>query len=978
MKYFAFISYRHCKPDSEISSLLLKHLESYRIPKELRRSPGERRIGKALLDPASSGEAGLGKAFRDLEELPIDASLTNQIEAALDQSEFLIVICSPNATKSRFIRDEIAYFQKHHDPSKCLAVLAGGEPSSNRPEDQPFPAGLVSNSADGPATEPLAADVRAKSAWGRRRKLKKAKLKLVAAILGCDYDRLAEREKARQTRIRLWAATISAILMLIVGSVIFLYYHQAEVAKQDRQDSISALMYRYASENLDADPNCALCYDLEAILQAPRDAFFVNQQISTLLQSHKWPYFQDSVSGRALNGVLIAYDSDAEKEGLEGAVKISRSLDMAAIQAVSEDCGRLLVRDPAACRVYSFSGERVGEIPAAYAFLRTSADHVAWLFYGEGKIGVFRAADGLWVEVDPPFPLENGVLGGYAEIAADGKQLYLRNSGQVFRYDWDTEGKRYVQKASINTGDIFLEPVIEGSHNLWMDAKGRMLFLNNGNRIYVLKAKNFEFLTAIRQDNYAVSDILVSPSGRQFALAYGFTQRYSPSLSGNGRLELYSSLTGECLATTPDGSTQGVKGICFSADGKSLISWYYNGDVRIFDVSKDALDERCRPAILTDAPESAFLSAGEARLAVESERGTLDLYGLLVPASGKVAELEGVEPSLCRAKDGYAAVSYDRIMLFDQGWKLLRILYENSDGYAALRQMLLSEKARQPSPREYPIAFRYGDDVRAAVGPSAVSLYDGSGALAQEVRLNGDTASLSTVSDAIFSNDGRMLYVVGSNPESFIAAYSIDEKNLKIELEFQDRPKQLIPQRVCKNQDDSNIAVTTSDGRILVYRCGETISRYATLRTADQFEVRQMEFDPDSRLIALSLAQKPTAEDQLASPGLGAVELWDLQTGLMVYRCDQEKCSFQGMLFDKNQFYYTQDSEIYRLFLARSNMTRARVEALRLLSGYRLGDGMDMERTASKGVAEALETLNDEWSAMYEMNGSTKEGDCET
>ena len=80
----AFISYRHCPLDMVVAEETQELIERYRIPKEYRKD----------------GKKELGFVFRDVSELPLCSNLSDDIYAALDHSEFLIVICTPETPKS--------------------------------------------------------------------------------------------------------------------------------------------------------------------------------------------------------------------------------------------------------------------------------------------------------------------------------------------------------------------------------------------------------------------------------------------------------------------------------------------------------------------------------------------------------------------------------------------------------------------------------------------------------------------------------------------------------------------------------------------------------------------------------------------------------------------------------------------------------------------------------------------------------------
>ena len=85
MKYDAFISYRHLERDMYVAKKLHSQLETAKIPKKIQKQIGRKKINRV---------------FRDQEELPIGSDLGSNIEAALQEAEFLIVICSPQTKDS--------------------------------------------------------------------------------------------------------------------------------------------------------------------------------------------------------------------------------------------------------------------------------------------------------------------------------------------------------------------------------------------------------------------------------------------------------------------------------------------------------------------------------------------------------------------------------------------------------------------------------------------------------------------------------------------------------------------------------------------------------------------------------------------------------------------------------------------------------------------------------------------------------------
>ena len=93
-----------------------------------------------------------------------DADLATSIANALDQSRFLVVLCSPRAVESNYVAQEVLYFKKTGSRDRIVAAILAGEPGS--PNAECFPEPLrhpVANdgSLDKSVSEaPIAADFR--------------------------------------------------------------------------------------------------------------------------------------------------------------------------------------------------------------------------------------------------------------------------------------------------------------------------------------------------------------------------------------------------------------------------------------------------------------------------------------------------------------------------------------------------------------------------------------------------------------------------------------------------------------------------------------------------------------------------------------------------------------------------------------------------------------------------------------------------
>lgn len=204
-RFVAFISYSHA--DRDVARWLHRAIEGYRVP--------------ARVAVRADGQpARLSPVFLDREELPSSTDLAQSVRQALEQSDALIVVCSPTAARSRWVNEEVRSFKALGRGQRIICLVVDGEPCA---ADKGLPgereclvpalrfeveAGVVT---DRPAPEPLAADLRPDKD-GRR----DARLKIVAALLGTGLDDLRRRDQARRQRRLVAVGAVSAL-----GCVVF-------------------------------------------------------------------------------------------------------------------------------------------------------------------------------------------------------------------------------------------------------------------------------------------------------------------------------------------------------------------------------------------------------------------------------------------------------------------------------------------------------------------------------------------------------------------------------------------------------------------------------------------------------------------------------------------------------------------------------------------------------------------------------------
>ena len=209
-KYRAFISYSH--RDQRTALWLHKALENYRIPKDLRGSPGRDGPVPKQLFPV----------FRDRDELSSSPDLSVAIQEALRESACLIVLCSPSGAASRWVNQEIEAFVKFRRADRIHALIVEGEPGADPQDGGCFPKALhLTVGADGELVEDSKREVIAADLRPDGDGKDDAKLKLIAGLLGVPFNALRRREVAaarRRNRITQAIAASIAVLALAAGA----------------------------------------------------------------------------------------------------------------------------------------------------------------------------------------------------------------------------------------------------------------------------------------------------------------------------------------------------------------------------------------------------------------------------------------------------------------------------------------------------------------------------------------------------------------------------------------------------------------------------------------------------------------------------------------------------------------------------------------------------------------------------------------
>lgn len=222
--YRAFISYSHS--DEHWARWLQRALEKYKLPKTFRKSHPE--LPNRLYP-----------IFRDRDELASAHDLSESIRKAMDDSDALIVICSPAARNSHWVNEEIRRFKASDRGQRIFCFLVAGSPDPKSTECA-FPPALLLDDDGQSLHEPLAADATPQGDGKRN-----AMLKIAAGLLGVGVDDLKQRDAQRQARF--WSSVAlgtTLIAAITIGMAIYAFKakKESELRRQQAEGLIGFML----------------------------------------------------------------------------------------------------------------------------------------------------------------------------------------------------------------------------------------------------------------------------------------------------------------------------------------------------------------------------------------------------------------------------------------------------------------------------------------------------------------------------------------------------------------------------------------------------------------------------------------------------------------------------------------------------------------------------------------------------------------
>jgi len=200
--YYAFVSYR--SSDEKWAKWLQEKIEGYRLPTTIQHENTD--LPKSRLRPCF-------RYHTDIQPNELKTELRNKLE----QSKYLLVICSPRSAQSPWVGAEIDTFVELGRRDLIIPVIVEGRPYSNDPATECYNPSLLKHfphSDDiNQDREILGVNIHEEGSGSAYMKRERAVMQVVSRMLNVSFDRIWQRQKRRIIRRTIFSV-IGALLVL--------------------------------------------------------------------------------------------------------------------------------------------------------------------------------------------------------------------------------------------------------------------------------------------------------------------------------------------------------------------------------------------------------------------------------------------------------------------------------------------------------------------------------------------------------------------------------------------------------------------------------------------------------------------------------------------------------------------------------------------------------------------------------------------
>ncbi|MDX2034317.1 MAG: TIR domain-containing protein [Blastocatellia bacterium] len=212
-----FLSYS--RKDKEFAIRLEEALESYRMPKSLKNLAPQLNV------------------FRDEADITAADDYYRAIDQHISDSSKLVVICSPDSRKSKYVGDEIKRFIQSRGAQDIIPVLARGKPNNEaaNEDEMAFPEPLCENRM------PLAANFVGQETYSgslHEGPYRNAFFSVLAAINNIDRRTLEQIDEKNRARRRAMILSLAgAIILTLSIALVFAISSRREAVRQ-REEAV--------------------------------------------------------------------------------------------------------------------------------------------------------------------------------------------------------------------------------------------------------------------------------------------------------------------------------------------------------------------------------------------------------------------------------------------------------------------------------------------------------------------------------------------------------------------------------------------------------------------------------------------------------------------------------------------------------------------------------------------------------------------
>ena len=211
--YYAFVSYR--SSDEKWARWLQEKIEGYRLPTTIQHEHSD--LPKTRLRPC----------FRYHTDIQPN-ELKTELRQKLEQSKYLLVICSPRSAQSQWVGAEIDTFVELGRRDRIIPVIVEGQPYSGDPETECYNPALLRHFPHSDNInedrEILGVNIHEEGSGSTYMKRERAVMQVVSRMLGVSFDRIWQRQKRRiRQRIIL---SITGMLLVLAALLSVWYANQ--------------------------------------------------------------------------------------------------------------------------------------------------------------------------------------------------------------------------------------------------------------------------------------------------------------------------------------------------------------------------------------------------------------------------------------------------------------------------------------------------------------------------------------------------------------------------------------------------------------------------------------------------------------------------------------------------------------------------------------------------------------------------------